>query len=139
VLYIVHDKEGRIEQANKHYDPEGYDKVLHDYGFDNFIKVNVNSVVSPDEFFVQQDQLTLRQSMPIVADRPNMVANKQGITFEGVPKGSLVIVSVSNMELYRDTINDGQAYLESPIPGIFRITFECWPWLTWVMDVECVA
>jgi len=139
MLYIVHDEEGRIQQANKHYDPEGYDKVLHDFGMHNFIKVNVNTVVSPDEFFVHQNQLTMRDAMDIHIDRPCMVAGKSGVTFSGLPKGCNITVLVANMPIYQDVINDGQAYLESPIPGLFTVQLDCWPWLPWSKVVECVA
>lgn len=137
MLFLVHEDDGRITQSNKHYNPEGYDKVLADHGH-KFVKVDSPRILPPDEHYIHAGTVRPRQAMPITVEGI-MRAGKSGVTFSGVPKPCQMTISVDGAQVHAETIVDGQAYLEAPVPGIYQVRLDAFPWLPWTADVECVA
>jgi hypothetical protein len=137
LLYLVHDDDGRITQSNKHYDHEGYDKVLADGGL-KFITINTPKVLMPDEYYVNEGVLRGRQPMAIRIDQQTMKAGKTGVTLSNVPNPCRMTVSVGDLAVHNENVTDGSAYLESPVPGIYKISLDAWPYLPWTIEVECV-
>jgi hypothetical protein len=137
MLFLVHDERGQITQSNKHYDHEGYDKVLADAGL-KFIAIDSPKVLMPDDYYVKNGALRERQRMPVRIDRQIMKANKTGVTLSNVPKPCRMTVSVGDLAVHTETIVDGAAYLESPVPGTYKILLDAWPYLPWTIQIECV-
>ncbi|MCB1393242.1 hypothetical protein [Nitrobacter sp.] len=139
MLFLVPDETGRITQANKVYDPKGYDRRLDEAGV-NYVKVNHPGVLSPDEWMVIDGAPTER---PVMAIAINKVAIKAGdndaAVLTGAPKDVAFSVSVQGSEVWSGTLPDGELELSVPTPGLYQITLTKWPYRDFAMTIEAVA
>ncbi len=137
MLFLVHDENGQITQSNKHYSPEGYDKLLTKFGY-KFVAVESNHILMPDQHYIRSGEVLSREPMRITADRKSMRVGK-GVTFSGLPRSCRMTVSVGPHIIESAAVTDGEAYFESPVPGLFTLRFEAFPYIPWTRQIECTA
>lgn len=139
MLFLIPDETGRIMQANKVYDPDGYDNRLDDAGV-SYVKVDLPGVLSPDEWMVSNGAPTER---PIMAIAINKVAIKAGdndaAVLTGAPKDVAFSVSVQGSEVWSGTLPDGELELSVPTPGIYQVVLTKWPYRDFGVTIEAVA
>lgn len=139
MLFLLSNEEGRIVQANKVYDPEGYDRRLDESGV-KYVKVDLPGVLSPDEWMVSDGAPTERPMMEIAI---NKVAIKAGdsdaAVLTGAPKDVAFSVSVQGSEVWSGTLPDGELELSVPTPGIYSVALKKWPYRDFTVTIEAVA
>lgn len=139
MLFLIPDGEGRIMQANKVYDPEGYDKRLDDAGV-KYVKVDHPGVLSPDEWHLPEGVLTERPVMAVAATKVRIRAgDNDAAVITGAPKDVTFSVSVGDSSVWSGTLPDGELELSVPTPGVYHVSFKKWPYRDFNVTIEAVA
>lgn len=140
MLFVSHDEDGRIEQANKVFDYVGYADKLRDAGH-RFIQHPSLKVISPSEWFVFHDEVVQRQPMEIAVDRTTIKAGgSESAVFRGIPADGHVRIWALG-ELLHDLPNFGASELEVTIPAplSYVVTVHRFPWLDYSQTIQAVA
>lgn len=137
MLFLVHDEDGRVMQANKVYYPEGYAGQLHDAGY-KFIEVDQNTVPETDKIYVKNSKVAVRPTMNIrsSADR---VATGKSVVVKGIPRGVMLTILLEGYEavpLHREELLDTSLEFVPPQPGTYLITFEKFPYMVCSLKVH---
>lgn len=139
MLFLIPDGEGRIMQANKVYDPEGYDKRLDDGGV-KYVKVDHHGVLSPDEWMIADGAPTERPPMTVVISSLCIKAgDNDAAVITGAPKDVTFAVSVGDSSVWSGTLPDGELELSVPTPGLYLVSFKKWPYRDFNVTIEAVA
>lgn len=139
MLFLIPNEDGRITQANKVYDPTGYDRRLDEAGV-NYVKVDHPGVLSPDEWMISDGAPTERPAMTIAINKTAIKAgDNDAAILTGAPKDVAFSVSVQGSEVWSGTLPDGELELSVPTPGIYQITFNKWPYQDFNATIEAVA
>jgi hypothetical protein len=139
MLFLIPDGEGRITQANKVYDPEGYDRRLDDAGV-KYVKVDHPGVLSPDEWMVSDGAPTERPSMAVAINKTLIKAgDNDAAILTGAPKDVAFSVSVGGSSVWSGTLPDGELELSVPTPGVYVVMLKKWPYRDFNVSIEALA
>lgn len=139
MLFLIPNEDGRITQANKVYDPEGYDRRLDEVGV-NYVKVDHPGVLSPDEWMISDGVPAER---PLMSTRVDKVLIRAGdndaAILTGAPKDVAFSVSVQGSEVWSGTLPDGELELSVPTPGLYQLVLTKWPYRDFGVIIEAIA
>lgn len=131
-------------QANKVYEPDGYDRRLDEAGV-SYIKVNRPGVLSPDEWMCS----TRKGSIVPVHRRPTMKVSVDKMAFKaggndavvliGAPKDVAFSVTVQGSAVWTGTLPDGELELSVPVPGLYHVRLTRWPYRDFEVTIEAIA
>jgi hypothetical protein len=71
-----------------------------------------------------------------VARRPTMALRQNGNIIRGVPRGCRVTITFGAVTVASEIVNDGVVEFEPEHPGVYRATFNCWPYMPVTMDLS---
>lgn len=138
-LFAVYDDEGRISQASKVYNPEGYSDLLHEHDLKH-VAVRTSRLISPDVWHVRNDRVKIRDKMPITVSKTTVKAgDNDEVVFTGIPKGAQFKAATGGFVFQEETIPATELEYSIPVPCICRVSFELWPYQTFTVDLEVVA
>lgn len=144
MLFLVPDETGRIMQANKVYDPDGYDRRLDDAGV-SYVKVDHPGILAPDQWMcsTRKDPIVPVHKRPPMRVSVDKVVVKAGdndaAVLTGAPKDVAFSVSVQGSEVWSGTLPDGELELSVPTPGIYQIVLTKWPYQDFGVTIEAVG
>jgi hypothetical protein len=139
MLFLIPNQDGRIVQANKVYDPEGYDRRLDEAGV-KYVKVNHPGVLSPDEWMVSDGAPAERPPMRVTVDKVRIRAgDNDAAVLVGAPNDVAFSVVVQGNEVWSGTLPDGELELSVPTPGIYQVSLKKWPFRDFGITIEAVA
>ena len=127
--FSIHDDEGRITQSNTVYSAEGYDKILRDHGFDQFVRVDENNPHHHERHFVNGGQVCDRPSMSIRLSKATVKAGgADHSVLTGIMPGSRLTIITGGIKLFDEAISDTQIEINIPVPCVYELTFHKWPY-----------
>jgi hypothetical protein len=142
-LFMIHDGDGRITQANKVFvsdkDLKAYETLLGDLA-QTYVKVKrAKRLVSPDHWYVGSGKPLRRPVMPAVAQAVTIKAGTDAV-ITGIPKGAAIDIQAAGSTIYTLASLDGDE-LEFNIPVVctYRVTIRLWPYQDCAIDIEAVA
>lgn len=140
MLYVVHDSQGRITQANKIFAPApGYEGQLRDLGY-SFVTDQKRMIVPSEEFWVYKEKLRKRPSLSVLAPRRRIKAGgAERAVLHGVPKAAVVTLTMEGVLLYQGTPGEALCEFALPVPGLYRFAVDLWPARLFVADIEAEA
>jgi hypothetical protein len=132
MLYLVHSSDGyhdgEVDQSNKVYDYENYDRELNKREL-KYISVRLPSPIDPDKIWVGRAGMQFKQRLPGRNRKPEIVANGQDeCAIEGLPMPCLVTVLHDGLPVFRNQrVDDGGVAFCVPFPGTYEVTVMAWP------------
>lgn len=128
---------GRFTQGNKHYDPDDrYEDQIHALG-QKFIKRDIPGLLSPDEWYAMNNEAVKRQPMNISVSKTTIKAGvNDAAVIVGAPKEVSFNVFVGDSLVWNGTLPDGELELSVPVPGIYRVVLDKWPYRQFKIDIE---
>jgi hypothetical protein len=140
-LFAVHDATGMLTQANKVYDPEGYDKLLDDAGL-TYVAVDTNTLPSFKDWYVNVSakELIERPVMPIEINKTVIKAGGiDSALITGIPKNAKVVVAAVNTVLHTiDPLDATELEIAIPVRCVYRITISLWPFKDQTISIEAL-
>jgi hypothetical protein len=141
MLFAIHDESGRINQANKVYEPEGYDKLLDDLGH-KYVSAQSTGLLPPEHWFVDVSakELIERPIMNVQVSKTQIKAgDKDSALLTGIPKQSKVFIYAAGTELYKmDPFDAEELELSIPVPCTYTVVIDLWPYKTFRTVIEAV-
>ena len=138
--FTVHDEEGRITQSNKIYIETDYAKALNNHGFDKFVQSAHDRPLDTYQKYVHNGDLCDRPQMQIVVDRTRIRAGgNDAAKFSGIIPGTKATVWTSGINIGSEMIPVDKMELPIPVPCVYRVVFEKWPYKDLVIEVEAVS
>jgi hypothetical protein len=136
-LFAVHDATGQLTQANKVYDPEGYDKLLDDAGL-SYLAIDTNTLPSFKDWYVRGKQLTERPEMPIQVNKTFVKAGSDdSALITAIPTAASVQVMAAGSILHSFAKLDAdQIEISIPVPCSYTVIVNLWPYKTWQTTIE---
>lgn len=135
MLFISHDEDGRIEQANKVFDYEGYGAKLTEAGH-RFIAENSSTVIAPDEWYVFKRERRERPAMA-VSLRKAVIKAGEVARFANIPAGStMTIFGAGELLAANERVVGRVLELPMPVPCVYTVTFSRFPYRDCTMQVE---
>lgn len=139
MLFLIPNEDGRITQANKVYDPEGYDRRLDEAGV-SYVKVDHPGILSPDEWMISDGAPTERPTMDISLNKTAIKAgDNDAAVLVGAPKDVAFSVTVQGSQVWSGTLPDGELELSVPTPGVYQVTLTKWPYRDFGVTIEAVS
>lgn len=145
-LYAIYNPDGSIHQANKVYDSKGlkYDDQLNDVGY-KFVKAESAGLLPPDEWFVDvaAKELCARPTMHTVEVNKTTIlcGDKDSCLITGIPKNASARVAMRDgTEVYPSFVLDAeQLEISIPVPCVYRVYLDLWPYKTFTVEIEAIA
>jgi hypothetical protein len=138
MLFAVHEDE-RITQANKVYEPDGYDKQLLDLGY-KFVMKDTMALPSPEQWHVRNGSLKERPQMFIVVSRTIIKAGGvDAAILRGCPIGATFAVMADSFVIDSGTLDDPDLEVPSLVPCKMQVIIDRWPYQTFKLDIEATA
>lgn len=145
-LYAIYKPDGSIHQSNKVYDPKGlqYDNQLHEMGYE-FVKAESPGLLPPDQWFVDvaTKELTARPIMTAVEVNKTTIlyGDRDSCLITGIPKQARVTITTRDgTEVYPSFVLDAeQLEISIPVPCVYRVFLDLWPYRTFTVDIEAVT
>lgn len=155
MLYALYHPDGRIHQVNKAYDPEAdaargkksYDELLIERD-QTFVKKQAPGLLQPEHWFVdvKAKEIVERPSMSIEVSKTVIKAGASDhALFTGIPKGATFAIfgpydallwpEPGQSNLFPATELD----LSIPMPCVYRVEFELWPFRKFTVEIEAIA
>jgi hypothetical protein len=141
MLYALYNDDGSIHQANKVYDCNDYDKLLLDRGL-KFVSANLPGPVSPDHWLVDTtaNALCERPVMPITVNKTLVKAGaNDSALFQNIPRKANCSISTMSAVVYGGVLDSDELEIAIPVPCIYRVAFELWPYKRFEVDIEAAA
>jgi hypothetical protein len=142
-LYMIHDGDGRITQANKVFIPEkdlkAYETLLGELD-QTYVKVKrAKRLVSPDHWYVAAGKPLRRPPMRASAQAVTIKAGTDAV-ITGIPKGAAIDIQAAGTTIYSVAALDGDE-LDFTIPVVctYRVVIRLWPYQDCAIDIEAVA
>jgi hypothetical protein len=140
-LFAVHDAAGQLTQANKVYDPEGYDKLLDDAGL-TYVAVDTNHLPSSKDWYVNvtAKELAERPLMPIEITKTVIKAGGvDSALITGIPKTAKVVVAAAGAVLHTiDPLDATELEIAIPVPCAYYVTISLWPFKDQIISIEAI-
>lgn len=141
MLFLVHDDDGRITQANKVYSPDGYADQLRDLGLKHVV-LQRDGIIPIDDFFIQAGAVSPRPVMKLRLIKDRIATGDNDAAYiRGIPHGARFTIVVDGHEsvpLLDDIINDTVMEFSAPAPGTYKITFEKFPYLARTLKITAI-
>lgn len=136
VFNVYEADSGRLTQSNKVFSPKGYDKILHERGH-LFVSHDAPAPTDMARFFVNHGVLTERPKMSASVSSTSIKAGgAEAAIFKDVPKNARVTIQTGGLTVWSGVIGDSHFDLPIPVPCIYRVTIQLWPYVDWVCDVR---
>jgi hypothetical protein len=142
-LYLIHDAEGRINQANKYFvadkELKALDGMLGDLS-QAYVKVKrAKRLVSPDHWYVASGKPRQRPVINAVAVAATIKAGADAV-ITGIPKGAAIDIQAVGTTIYSVAALDGdELEVNIPVPCTYRFVIRLWPYQDRTIDIEAVA
>ena len=138
-VYNIYDETGRITQSNKLYNPEGYEASIRELGH-NFVAHAGDAPNNIERFFIQSAVLTERPIMPITISKTEIQAGgSDAAVFLGIPKNAKITVTTSSMTIFSQAIPDTEFEVSIPVPCLYQITIDLWPFKTFATTIKATT
>lgn len=148
MLYAVHytdgETPGEIHQSNKVYydDVKPYEDVLNNLGH-SYLKLNSPGLLPPDRFFVdvKQQQLCDRPLMQIAVSKTQIKAGSttDSAVLKGCPAGAKFDITTGGVSVFSGLLDGTEMEIFIPVPCIYRITLDFWPFQQFAVEIEATA
>lgn len=136
-LFVVHEADGQISQANKVYSPEGYHELLEDRGL-SYVAVPDRGLIRPGHFYVDKGELLDRPDLTTIIDKRKIKAGgDDSALITGIPRKAKIGVWAVGQLLHEVTDTD-QLEISIPVPCTYTVKIDLWPYKTWSTDIEAV-
>jgi hypothetical protein len=141
-LFAVHDESGRLQQANKVYDIEGYNRLLDDRGL-KYVTAQTEAIPKPDAWWVDVSAKALleRPVLSALIDRRTIKAGGvDSAVIVGIPKAAAVTILAAGSVLHNfKPIGATEVEISIPVPCIYTVVIDLWPYRTWTTTIEAVS
>lgn len=139
MFFAIPNEEGRIVQANKVYDPTGYEDLLREHGH-AFVTANVPGVLPPEDWFVMTKELRERPTMPVEVNKTVIkCGDADAAVFTNCFRGSTLNVTTGGTTVYNIKMDSTNVEISIPVPCVYQVTFDLWPFRTFTARIEAVA
>lgn len=145
-VFLVHDGDGKILQANKLFDkPTKQYLEQMEAGENSYIKLNRETLVQPDAFYVHNSRL---RRMQIMATRVSKNVIKAGgadtVVITGAPpeceyRVDVNIPGVGTVTTHAGTLPDGEIEMGMDMPCLFTIHLTKFPFKEFAVQIEASA
>jgi len=136
-VFAIYEPTGQITQANKVYDPKGYDKLLDEQGH-AFLALQSNTLPSFEQWYVDVGarELAARPSMSVEISKSAVKAGADDTAvISGIPKQAKVTIVAAGAVLH--TLDPIDALeIAIPVPCVYSITISLWPYRDCQLTVE---
>jgi hypothetical protein len=145
-LFLVHNEDGKIIQANKLYDTPTAEYIdqMKNIG-SPYIAVDRESLVRPDSWWVNNQQLCEMETMIIAVSKTAIKAGgADTVVLTGAPAGceyriEANVPGVGTVIPYAGTLPDGELEVGMDVPCFFTIYFSKWPLKEFSVVIEARA
>lgn len=141
MLFALYNEDGSIHQANKVYDPTGYGDLLNERGY-KFVAAQVEGPLSPDHWMVdiKAKELCERPVMNVSVSKTWVkCGDKDSALFTNCPKQASFCITTSDTPIHSGVLDATELEVYIPVPCIYRVTLNCWPFKPFAVDIEAVA
>lgn len=146
MLYAVYERgehDGRIVQATKTYGQPDYGKMLADHAMP-YVAQDMPTLISDADWFVKasSEELCERPLLSIEVRRNIIKAGgSDSCVARGIPRQASVTVAMRDgTVIYPATRYDSEELeISIPVPCVYRVTIEHWPYRTFAYEIEAVA
>lgn len=142
MLYVHHNDDGQIHQANKLYvgDDEHtkYAALLKDKG-DQFITLNAPGLLPAEHWFVKSGALSERPLMDVDVSKKQIRCGDDYALFTGCPKKATFRVIAVGQEIWSGVLDATELQISMPVPLKCKVLLDCWPFKTFEMELEFAA
>lgn len=141
MLFALYNEDGSIHQANKVYEPEGYDKLLLDRGH-TFVAANFPGPVSPEHWFVnvKAQEICERPPMQVEVSKTRIrCGNSDFALLKNCPLGATFTISTGGVAVHSGLLDGTDLELYIPVPCVYRVVLDLWPYKTFTVEIEAVA
>jgi hypothetical protein len=136
MFYAVYEPDGRIIQGIKVYDQPDYAKLLNEHGY-KFVARNSPGLLSDQHWYVRDAELTERPLMPVEVSRTRIQAGgRDSAVLRGIPAGARFEITTSNITVHSGPLDGDELELFIPVPCIYRVRLDLWPFQTFGVDIE---
>ncbi|MGY3605659.1 MULTISPECIES: hypothetical protein [unclassified Bradyrhizobium] len=147
MLYVLYKPDGSIYQANKLFDPTGYDDLLREQGHETFVKYDAHYPVNPELFYVDvaNEDLLARPDMEISVSKPTIKADgNDSVVFTNIPKDVTCAVHIwlqgERIGVYAEKLGEATEFeFAQTSPAIYHISFDKWPYRRFEVAIEVAA
>lgn len=140
-LFAVYNPDGSISQANKVYNPEGYDRLLSDRGLAFVADAKAEHLGSHDHWMVDTNAKVLveRPLMPIVYQ--STVKAGSTAVVSNIPKGAALDIHAAGSVIHSVPSMPGRDldFITDPAPCLWTVIIRLWPYKDCVLKIEAVA
>jgi hypothetical protein len=134
-VFNVHDRNGKLLQSNKLFNPKGYADILRERGY-TFVEHDAPAPVDIQRFHVNAGTLTERPLMPVQASSLQIKAGgNERAAFRNVPKNAKITVTTGGIQLWSGVVGQSDFDLPIPVPCVYRILIELWPYRDFICEV----
>lgn len=141
-LFAIYNPDGSITQANKVYNPDGYDKLLLDRGLSFVADAKAEHLCSHDHWMVDVSDKSLveRPMMSAVADSTTVKAGSTAVV-SGIPKGAALDIFAAGSVIHSVSSMPGTDldFITDPAPCLWTIIIRLWPYKDCTINIEAVA
>ncbi|MEY9358940.1 hypothetical protein ABH994_001661 [Bradyrhizobium yuanmingense] len=138
-VFAIYEPTGQITQANKVYDPFGYDELLDDQGH-AYLALQSNTLPSFDHWYVDvgAKELATRPAMPVEISKSAVKAGADDTALiTGIPNNAKVTIVAAGAVLHSlDPIDASELEIAIPVPCVYSITISLWPYKDCKLTVE---
>jgi hypothetical protein len=144
MFYAIYDAEGRIIQGNKVFWNGEEELTKHELNLNDmeqkFVKKDALHVLSPDHYFVKRKRLKERPNLFVTVSANTIKAGgTESAVLRGIPKGARYFITTGGIEVAQGVMEDTEIEIFIPVPCIYRVTLDMWPYQTFRTDIEAVA
>jgi hypothetical protein len=129
-MFVCYDKDGdtpgRINMVSMGPSQETYGGKLTEFGYTWLYMPDTKVDILTE--YVDLTKLKVKK-------RPSMGVYESGKFIRKVPKGCRVIVKHGTIIMASEIVNDGKIEFVPDHPGVYQLTFNCWPYITCTMEV----
>jgi hypothetical protein len=141
-LFAIYNEQGEIDQAIKHFDPDGYDKLLDDRGLQYIVKEPSEGLIRPGQWYVDITAKELRER-PLLATSVDKTVIKAGggdsALITGIPREARVQIMAAGLVLHAfEKLDADQLEIAIPVPCTYAVAIDVWPYQTWRTTIEAL-
>jgi len=138
-VFAIYEPTGQITQANKVYDPDGYDKLLDDQGH-SYLALQSNTLPSFEHWYVDvgANELAERPLMPVEVSKSAIKAGADDTALiTGIPKNAKVTIFAAGAVLHTlDPVDAIELEIAIPVPCVYSVRIELWPYRECKLNIE---
>ena len=145
MLYALHDDDGQIHQANKLYEGrKGHRKyrgMLRNLGH-RFVVADAPGLLPPELWYVdvKGQELCKRPPMAIDVSKTRIkCGTKDSALLTNCPARARFTIHTSGVEIHAGELDATELELFIPVPCVYRVRIECFPYKAFSVDIEAAA